>query len=223
MTNRLKFCTIAFLWLVLGCLVVPAHSATKYVTDDIEVMVRTGPGTDHKILATPRSGTPVEILEESPSGWFRVRLPNNKEGWMVGRYLNEGPPAKEVIAELKKENDTLKQRIEVLNQENARMKQERDDLQGALAEQTKTAEGLRESYETLREKDPELLALKDSHKMASENLTKSTVREAELEQKLKEAESGQYFKWFLAGAGVLLLGFLIGSRTRRAKRRPSLL
>ena len=142
---------------------------------------------------------------------------------MVGRYLNEGPPAREVIDALTAENDTLKQQIQTLNQENTRITRERDDLRGALAGQTKTAEALQESYETLREKDPELLALKASHKMASENLTKSTMREADLEQKLKDMESGHYFKWFLAGAGVLLAGFLIGNRTRRTRRRPSLL
>jgi SH3 domain protein len=201
----------------------PGYSATRYVTDNIEVMVRTGPGMDHKIIAMPRSGTRIEVLEELPTGWLRVRLPDERVGWMVGRLLTPDRPTAALFSETKSENARLNKKLEMLTEENARLKQEQENLQSALSDQTKTAEGLKQSYEALKEKDPEFLNLKASHDKVSERLAKSARREEVLEKKLEDVESGYYLKWFLAGAGVLLVGFLIGFQTRRSRRRPSLL
>ena len=38
--------------------------AFRGLPDEFEVMVRTGPDLSHKIIAMPKSGTPVEILEK---------------------------------------------------------------------------------------------------------------------------------------------------------------
>jgi SH3 domain protein len=219
----MKLISFLLLWFIFILFLVPGYSATKYVTDHIEVMVRTGPGMDHKIIAMPTSGTRLEVLEELGNGWSKVRLLDNREGWVVARYLSEGPSAARSASDLKNENEGLKQQIEILNEENARLQQEKDDLQSALSEQTKTAQALEATYERLRAEDPEFLALKSSHQKVSERLTTSARREAELEEKLQELESGDYFRWFLTGAGTLLVGLLIGFMMRRARRRPSLL
>ena len=221
--NKTKFCILLSLWIVLILFLMPGYSATRYITDNIEVMVRTGPGMKNKIIAMPRSGTQIEVLEELPTGWLRVRLPDSREGWMVGRLLTPDPPAITDMSAIRSENADLKQQIETLTEENARLKQEQENLQSALSDQTKTAEGLKQSYEALKEKDPDFLNLKASHDKVSEGLAKSARREEALEKKLEDVESGYYLKWFLAGAGVLLVGFLIGFRTRRSRRRPSLL
>ena len=91
-------------------MVIPAHSETKYITDEIRVMVRSDPGGDRRIIAMPMSGTRVEVLKQSEDGWSKVRLPNEKEGWLLTRYLSQGLPSKEVVAKLKSENEVLRQR-----------------------------------------------------------------------------------------------------------------
>ncbi len=203
-------------------MVVPAHSETMYVIDDIEVMVRTDPGARRKIVAMPTSGTRVEVLE-TKEGWSKVRLPDDEEGWMLSRYLSSGPPNKVIIASLKRENEALKQRVKTLNEENPRLKSERGDLQKALAKQTKTANVLSASYETLKKESSEFLALKASHEKVSKNLAARTQRQAELEEQVKDLQNTRTLQWFLAGAGVLFVGFIVGFMTRRPKRRPSLL
>lgn len=203
-------------------MVVPAHSETKYVSDDIRVMVRTDPGAKRKIVAMPTSGTQVEVLE-TEEGWSRVRLPDNKEGWMLSHYLNPGPPNKEVIATLKRQNEALRRRVKTLVEENPRLKSEGKDLQRALSKQTKTAESLRTSYETLKRESSEFLALKASYGKVSKDLAERTQRQGELEEKVRDLQNTRILRWFLAGAGVLFVGFIVGFMTRRPKRRPSLL
>jgi SH3 domain protein len=201
----------------------PAHSETKYITDEIRVMVRSDPGGDRRIIAMPMSGTRVEVLKQSEDGWSKVRLPNEKEGWLLTRYLSQGLPSKEVVAKLKSENEVLRQRAKTLTEENGRLKKERSDFQNALSKQTKTANTLKDSYETLKKGSSEYLSLKASYEKASEDLATKTKRQAELEEELKALQKSQTLQWFLGGAGVLFVGLIVGFMSRRPRRRPSLL
>jgi len=213
---------VAFLLCFL-LIVVPAHSETRYVRDDIQVVVRSDPGKNRKIVSTPRSGTRVEVLDKTPDGWSRVRLPDDKEGWMLSFQLSSGPPNREVIAKLKRENEALRQQGKTLIEENPRLKSERNSLQKALSKQTKTAESLKASYDTLKRGSSEFLALKASHGKVSKELAARTERQAELEEQVRDLQNTRVLRWFLAGAGVLFVGFIVGFMVRRPKRRPSLL
>jgi len=204
-------------------MVIPAHSETMYITDDIRVMLRSDPGMDYRIIAMPKSGTQVEMLEELENGWSKVRLSNEKEGWLLTRYLSPGPPSKEVIAKLKNKNEVLKQQAKTLIEENVRLKREGNDFQKALSKQTKTAETLKKSYETLKSGSSEYLSLKASYDKASEDLATKTKRQAELEEELRSLQETQTLHWFLGGAAVLFVGLIVGFMARRPRRRPSLL
>jgi SH3 domain protein len=204
-------------------MVIPAHSETAYITDDIRVMLRSDAGTDRRIIAMPKSGTQVEVLEQSENGWSKVRLADEKEGWLLTRYLGKGPPSRDVIARLKSENEVLKRQAKTLTEENVRLKRERNDFEKALSKQTKTAQTLRESYETLRKGSSEFLSLKASYDKASEGLATKTKRQAELEEELKALQESQTLRWFVGGAAVLFVGLIVGFMARRPRRRPSLL
>jgi len=204
-----------------------AYGETKYVTDVFDVMVRTGPDLSHKIIAMPKSGTQLEILEmpdeQEDSEWATVRLPNGKEGWILSQYLIFGPPKKELIARLQKENDSLTQKEEVLVKENRRLKQEQKEVKKALTLQTKRANTLEQSYEKLKSESKNFLALKGSHEKASQELDTKTNQVEKLKKELDALQKNQTLWWFIAGASIILVGFLIGYLSRRPKRRPSLL
>jgi SH3 domain protein len=211
------FCVCFFL------MVIPAHSETMYITDDIRVMVRSDAGMDRRIVAMPKSGAQVEVLEALENGWSRVRLSDEKEGWVLSRYLTPGPPSKDIIAKLKSENEVLSRQVKTLTDEKLRLKQERNDLGQALSKQTKNAETLKESYEGLRKGSSEYLSLKASYDKASKDLATKTKRQAELEEELKALRDSETLQWFLGGAAVLFVGLIVGFMSRRPKRRPSLL
>jgi SH3 domain protein len=204
-------------------MVIPAHSETSYITNDIRVMLRSDAGMDRRIIAMPKSGAQVEVLEKLENGWSKVRLANEKEGWLLTRYLSPGPPSKQVIARLKSENEVLRQQAKTLVEENVRLKRERKDFEKALSKQTNTAETLRKSYETLKSGSSEFLSLKASYEKASEDLATKTKRQAELEEELRALQESQTLRWFVGGAAVLFVGLIIGFMARRPRRRPSLL
>ena len=204
-------------------MVIPVHSETMYITDEIQVMVRSEVGMDHRILAMPKTGTKVEVLEEVEDGWSRVLLPNEKEGWMLTRYLKSSPPSKEFIAKLKSENETLVQRAKMLVDENANAKKERKDLLEALAKQTKTAKDLKRSYKALKKGSSEYLSLKASYDKVSKELAARAKQRAELEEQLVDLQDTQTLRWFISGSAVLLVGVIVGVFARRPRRRHSLL
>jgi len=216
--------------LFFSCLfltVAVAYGETKYVTDVFDVMVRTGPDITHKIIAMPKSGTQIEILEipdeQEDKQWAKVRLPNGKEGWILLQFLIPGPPKKELIARLQKENTNLSQKAEILVQENRRLKEEQKEVKNALTSQTKRANTLEQSYKKLKSESKDFLALKSSHENASKELGTKTNQVEKLKKELDALQNNQTLWWFIAGASIILVGFLIGYLSRRPKRRPSLL
>jgi uncharacterized protein YgiM (DUF1202 family) len=62
----------------------------KYVTDDIQISMRTGPSSKKKVMALIKSGAEITILRSSGK-WTKVRQSNGKEGWLLSRYLIKIP------------------------------------------------------------------------------------------------------------------------------------
>ncbi|MEO8286620.1 MAG: SH3 domain-containing protein [Chloroflexota bacterium] len=58
----------------------PASARTGITTDD-SVNMRSGPGTDYRILAQLPVDTPSQILDEQ-DGWYRIVTPWAAEGWV---------------------------------------------------------------------------------------------------------------------------------------------
>lgn len=53
------------------------------------VNLRTGPGTDHNILATLDRGQTVEVLDTNDQGWLRLRTqPGDRVGWIAERLVS---------------------------------------------------------------------------------------------------------------------------------------
>ena len=62
-------------------------AAKAYVTDSVEITLRTGPSNENKITAMLFSGRPLEVLG-TQGEWSQVKvLDDGKEGWVVSRYL----------------------------------------------------------------------------------------------------------------------------------------
>lgn len=81
-----------------------AQAETRYVSDRLEIQMRTGKGTQFKILRMLPSGTALEVLEvDQQNGYSRVRSAGGVEGWVLNRYLMKGKAARDRLAEAEKE------------------------------------------------------------------------------------------------------------------------
>jgi len=201
----------------------PASAETQYVIPSSEIAVRRGQGTDYRIVAVVKDGTPVEIIEQGES-YSKIRLDNEKEGWILTRFLSPDPPLTEVVASLGDENEALKtQQLENL--------QEIEDLSTALADTEQQLQTARSEYETLTETYKKLqkdtanvIEIKNELAQVKKQETLNQRKIASLTEDNEKLISDARINWFLAGAGILLLGMILGKLTSRSRRhKPSLL
>ncbi len=213
---------IVFMGIVLMCFSANGFAESMYVTDQLKLTLRSGPSTDHKILAVVESGQKVEILEPGDD-WSLVRNAKGKEGYVLTRYLMPEPTHNVRLEKLQRKHKALTQQAATLLEENTRFRSENKKLKSALDKNEKTLQKLRLDYDKLKAGSAEYLELKEKYKTVSRQLAEQTKRADTLDEELRSVETNQYIKWFLAGSGVLLMGFIVGFSARRQRRRPSLL
>ncbi|MCJ7541033.1 MAG: hypothetical protein MUO88_15375, partial [Desulfobacterales bacterium] len=83
--------------------------------------------------------------------------------------------------------------------------------------------GLGTSYETLKRESKQFLDLQAKYKESTSKLAAQTQKAEKYEDELTKLLWNKNIKWFLGGAGVLILGFIIGFSTKRQRRHSSLL
>ena len=96
---------------------------TRYVSDRVLVPVRSGAGSDFRIVNSGLpSGTVLMVFGESEDGkWAEVETRAGTRGWMPSQFLQAEPPASLLMNELKLEVEQLRsERDRVVSQLNQR-------------------------------------------------------------------------------------------------------
>ena len=140
---------------------------TKYVSDEFEIMLRTGQSGRHEILRQLKSGTALTVLEQGDN-YTKVRLSSGVEGWVLTRYLINQPSGRDRLAAFQQKYDDLKSRFDqkveqeksILNKEIARLKRvakkplelqrENDQLKAQLEEEYQRYHALQKESEVLK-------------------------------------------------------------------------
>jgi len=189
-----------------------------WVSDQFEVMLRTGPSTSNAIQLMVDSGTELEILgEDADAGYTQVRTGGGTEGWVLSRYLMPEPSAREQLA-------TLTQQLTSANAEGSSMGSQlgaiRSEYNNATSqirrlEQEKAS--LQSEMDDITQKASNTLAIDRQNQNLRQQLTDAEIKVSILEQE-NEKLSGQTTRnWFITGALVLFAGVLLGLVLPRMK------
>jgi len=198
-----------------------APAETVYVTDELRLGLREGPGSNYEIVDVARSGQVLELLNVE-GRWARVRLTDGQEGWVLERYLTRTMTGGLKLERLRAQYDSLRNQAENLREENRRLNREVQQLRTELKQNSRTAAEATEAYEALKNEASEYLQLKTRYENAARQLTEQTQQLEELNARIDALESQRTIRWLLTGAGVVLFGFIVGVSIRK-KRRSSLL
>jgi len=216
------FKRIVYVGIVLMCFSANGLAESMYVTDLLKLTLRSGPSTEHKILSVVESGYQVEMLEAGED-WSLVRIADGKEGYVLTRYLVPEPTHNVRLEKLQTKHKALVQQAATLLEENTRFRNESKKLKATSDRNEKALKKLHTDYDKLKAGSADYIELKEKYKTVNGQLAEQTKRAAALDEELRAIEINQYIKWFLAGSGVLLVGFIVGYSARRQRRRPSLL
>lgn len=202
---------IFFIFMVyLGAVNESLFAATRYVSDRLVVSVRVGQNNTSNVLGYIQSDMPVDVLEEK-GRYLKVKTENGLEGWVNSKYITSKKPNILIINDLQDEINRLQRRIEI--------------FEGKAVSSTPIPSAKR-SYE---QKINELERTIKTHQQMTSNrkgeLEKLKKENANLKLKMGHLKNPNQspvklksIHWFLAGAGVLLFGFVIGRSARREKR-----
>jgi len=197
------------------------YGETMYVSDILKLTLRTGPSIENKIISVIESGQMMEVIKFGDE-WSQVQLPNGKEGWVLSRYLTTNETHNIKLERLEAKHKNLMIQAAELLEENNRLKAENKRFSTESKANQKQFVKTQADYEALKAEAAEFITLKANYKRAASQLAEQTTKAKQLEEELSSLEMNTYIKWFLAGSGVLIVGFLIGFSTKRQRRRPAL-
>jgi SH3 domain protein len=195
---------------------------TKYVSEELTITLRTGPGADRKIISLIPIGRAVEVVTPGDE-WTEVQLSNGKQGWALTRYLTNKEPASMTLARLQQQHIRIKNEYEALQKRSSQLSSEGKGLAGELTQTQKALSKLTSEYEALKNESKEFLALKAKYSKALKDSQEARDKANTLQDQYKELYSNELNKGLLIGGGMIVLGFIAGFILKRPKRRSPLL
>ena len=184
-----------------------AAEQTRYVSDQLEIPMRSGKSNDYRILKMVKSGTPVTVLQEEDSNSL-IKIEGGQQGWVLSRYLLEQPIDRERLATAEQKAANLDVRSTQLREENAQLAAQVATLQTAN-------QGLTADNHRLQQEISEVRGT-DASKLREDNL-KLVADMANLRQNYEEAQQQNTrlhdrsnHEMILLGAAILLAGGILG-------------
>lgn len=186
-----------FVLLATGSL---AHARTGYVTDTIDLPLRSGESERSKIVKMLPNGMALTLLgNNTENGYTYVQAANGAEGFILTRYISHEPVSRTRL-------EAATQKLEALQTENERLK----DAQANSEEASKERDRLSADLTELQQTAANAIQLKQQRDQLQERVV--TV-ERELQQLKRENQAladSTNQDWFLYGGGLSLFGVLLG-------------
>ena len=188
-----------------------AQAEDRWVTDEFEVMMRTGKSSKQSIVRQLKSGTKVEVLsQDKEAGYTEVRVGSGAEGWVLSRYLKPRPTAKNVLPDIEARLKKREAEAAELRREISGLKQERQQLRNQVAELQSTGSSVQQQLDRVTRLSADTIQVDDQNRQLKQRLVESDKQIEILENENERLGSRANREWFLVGGAVLVLGLLLG-------------
>ena len=216
--HTMKKCVATmFMVILLSCPQMAQCLGTDmYVVDIAALNVRADGNEKAKVMGSVTAGQKIQAFA-SANGWTRILTTEGLAGWVSTRYLSIIPPSEKTDAPNLPEPGTLKEKYEAAALENQTLKEENIALTTRLNEQTIQMGAMEDAFQSLKRDADAYHQTKDTLTKRDQELKEKTERIAVLEKKLAKQYTDMAVKWALVGAGILLAGFLLGSRNKKKR------
>ena len=200
---------------LIATMTAPALAApNRYVTDELQINMRSGPTNGHRIIRMLDAGTPLEVVENTEDGWSRVRV-GNAEGWVLTRYLSGTRSARDRLAAATSTLERTQQELQSLKQNLGSESQRLQAAQRQVEELTAANEQMkRQLGEAARG-----VAMANENRELKKQAVDLQRRIEMLENESERLSDRSQRDWFVAGALVVFGGFLTGIIVTRIRWR----
>ena len=192
----------------------------KYVTDEVEIMMRTGTSTSNSIVRVLRSGENVTLLEEDlTSQYSLVETGDGKQGYVLSRFLLDEPIARQQLEELKSRHQQQQLRVDDQAQEIAELTQTLQQEQSDNEVLKNTLRASEQELAQIREAADNTLNILEQNKRMQIVVDQLREEKAVLSTTNAELSDTSQIDWFVRGAAVSLIAFIIGIVVTRIRWR----
>ncbi len=189
----------------------PAQAKTSYVSDELQVPMRSGASNGHRIIKFLKSGTALTILGASDDNKFiEVEIPGGKTGWVEADNVMDVPSGRDrlvsvnkKLAKMRQDTKNLKKSIAALKAEIRKLKNEKGALQN---ERT----NLSNSLNDLKITAANPLALSKKNKQLKKERDKARDQASMLDKDNQQLRSNVTQEWFIIGGAVSLGSLIVG-------------
>ena len=183
---------------------------TRYVTDQLEITLRSGQSTKHQIVRMLPSGSTVDVIETGEDGTYtRVRA-EGAEGWVLSRYLDEQASGRERLEEANKRLTRLSDENKRLKTELATALNEKRDLNKDKNTLSNQSDKLQQELNRITRISADALSVDRENQALNAQLQQLQMNYDQSQQQIASLQDSSARSWFMAGGGIILLGMLIG-------------
>ncbi len=207
----MKYFFLSLIFIVAVMQSSQSYPQTRYVTDSIDVMMRSGPTNKNKIIKVLKSGERMQVVNlNAGNGHSEVRNAAGDTGFVLTRYLSDIPSARDRVArleaqlqQLSAEPGELQTLLATAQEDNQALIKQNTDLTAKLVETTSELENIKR-------------VSSDAVNIASRN----TKLEGEVQELLLEIDTirlrnnslkdQEEQRWFMLGIGTIVFGLFLG-------------
>ncbi|GAA0854270.1 TIGR04211 family SH3 domain-containing protein [Aliiglaciecola litoralis] len=152
----------------------------RYVTDDLQAFMHSGPGRNYRILGSIVAGTRVSVLQENQEkGFVEVIDDTQRTGWIESQYITSQPSIRVVVPNLRSELEQANSQLEQMTQSTELLNQQVTDLTSRNARLVKDLEDIQ----------------KDNQR---------------IQRELDVQDQSTQMKWFTRGGIIALISIIVG-------------
>ncbi|MGL4978394.1 MAG: TIGR04211 family SH3 domain-containing protein [Plesiomonas sp.] len=192
--------------LLAACTFSAQASETRYISDELQTYVHSGPGNQYRIVGTLNAGEPVTLnASNAQAGYAQVTDSQGRQVWLPANQLSPQPSLRTRVPELEAQVKTLSEKLTTID--------------SSWQERTK------EMQRKVSSSDSELSTLQDENNRLKSELKNTQDKVQLLSSQLNGEKREILMRWFIYGGGVAGIGLLIGlvlpsiMPTRRRKDR----
>lgn len=188
-----------------------ALAEVRYVSDTLEITMRSGKGTSYGITRMLRSGTRVEVLEEDKkTGYTHVRTAGGKEGWVLSRFLMKGQAARDRLAAAEKNLASLELENRKMETAMNALAEEKKALELELSKLDGQSRSVSQELAEIKRTASSALAIDSENKDLKGRVVSLERQLQTLQQENEGLKDRTARDWFMVGAAVVLLGIIVG-------------
>ena len=202
---------LSMLLLVLAFLISPARAETNYVTDNFEVMMRTGPSVQNKIVKPLPSGTRIEVLRtDSGNGHSQIQVASGEIGYILTRFISDKPSARNRLVRMQKQLTQLRSEPNDLRSLLAASQEENELLISENVRLTDVASKASTELENIKNISGKVINISAHNQKLESEVQQLLLQLDDIRIQNEALKDNSERVRNLLGMGILLLGLFLG-------------